>query len=240
MRAPSISLARLALALLLTSTSGCDAKDGSTKSEAGKDKAGKGKATKDAPEKSAPEKSAPDKVPADDAAAPPKGAEAKPADAEDSAPAKALGKPVITDGELDLGAEKVGDLHIGMTAADLEAKLGKAASQSPIIMEEATGEHVQDWTYPAQGLEIGLWSADEKGTDQKVRSITAGDKCTLALPWGLAIGSPRADVEKVYGTHFDKDMSDAQTFIAGSVYGGSFYGFKDGKVASLFIGAGAE
>ena len=61
-----------------------------------------------------------------------------------------------------------------------------------------------------------------------------------ALPWGLKIGSPRADVEKIYGTHFDKDFTDENTFVAGSVYGGSHYAFKDGKVDSLFIGAGAE
>jgi hypothetical protein len=148
--------------------------------------------------------------------------------------------PVINDGDLDLRAERVGDLALGMDAAAVEKLLGKPDAKTAFEEEGATGDFVQSWTYRSLELELGMAAVDGKGTDNGLSNISVGKASSLTLPWGLKIGSTRAEVEKVYGTHFDPDFTDKDKFVAGSVYGGAFYDFEDGKVVGLFLGAGAE
>lgn len=161
------------------------------------------------------------------------------ASADDGATEKEAG-PVLADGELSLDHEKVGELHLGMKGEDVEKLLGAPKEKGPIEEEAATGDLSGAWKYPDQGIELWMGHDDLEGKNPRILGLTVTDKCTLPLPWGLAIGSTRAKVEKVYGANFDKDATTPETFIAGSVYGGSFYSFEDGKVAGLFIGAGAE
>lgn len=173
-----------------------------------------------------------DDAKADDA----KGDDAKADDAKPDDPTA----PVITDGELSLETETVGEIHLGLGPSDLDKVLGKPDSKGPIEEEGATGDFVQTWSYASKGLSITMAASDAKGSDQTVSGIDVDKTYTGELPWGLKIGSPRADVDKIYGEHFDEDFTDDNQFVAGSVYGGSHYRFKDGKVDSLFIGAGAE
>jgi len=117
--------------------------------------------------------------------------------------------------------------------------LGEPAKKSEIFEEGATGDFVQDWEYPAKGLVVGMASPSATGA-QAVSTLTANATCTLPARWGLKIGSTRAEVEKVYGSNFDGDFTNGDVFVAGSVYGGVFYDFTEGKVSGIFIGAGAE
>ncbi len=161
----------------------------------------------------------------------------------DEAPAEADAEPtapVIKDGDLMTGAEKVGGVHQGMAPAEVEKLLGAPAHKGEIEEEAATGDFVQAWSYKDKGLSITMAGTDAKGSGQTVSAITVDATYTGELPWGLKIGSPRADVEKIYGEHFDKDFTNDDQFVAGSIYGGSHYTFKDGKVDGLFVGAGAE
>ena len=166
------------------------------------------------------------------------------AGAEDGAVAEADAAaptaPVIKDGDLMTGNEDVGGIHQGMGPADVEKLLGPPADKGEIVEEEATGDFIQTWSYKDKGLSIMMAGTNAKGTDLTVGAITVDNTYTGELPWGLKIGSTRADVEKIYGEHFDKDFTDDHQFVAGSIYGGSHYTFKDGKVDGLFIGAGAE
>ena len=148
--------------------------------------------------------------------------------------------PVFAEGDLDLSHEKIGDLHLGMSGADLEKMLGKPKEKSKIIELGATGDLVGTWSFPGKGITAEMVFDDRKGTNPSISALTANESCAFALPWGLKIGSTRAEVEKVYGKNFDPDMTTKETFIAGSIYGGSMYDFEDGKVVRLFIGAGAE
>ncbi len=44
-----------------------------------------------------------------------------------------------------------------------------------------------------------------------------------------------------YGELIDEEgLTDDTRFIAGSIYGGEIFGFEDGVVRSIFVGAAAE
>lgn len=148
--------------------------------------------------------------------------------------------PVVEDGNLRTDRETVGPFHEGMNADAVVAAAGEPATKAPFILLEATGEYVSEWAYPDADLVLTLASGTEAGTDATVWGIDCGASCGHPLPWGLAIGSSRAEVEAVYGEHFDAAATDEHTFVAGSVYGGSFYRFEGGRVTGIFIGPGAE
>lgn len=158
--------------------------------------------------------------------------------APSSAPAEQ--GPVVEDGTLRTDRETVGPFHEGMNAAAVVAELGEPNTKEPYTLLEATGEYVSSWGYPDADLVLTLASGNETGEGATVWGVECGASCSYPLPWGLAIGSTRAEVEAVYGDHHDTAATDEHTFVAGSVYGGSFYRFEDGRVVGIFIGPGAE
>jgi hypothetical protein len=87
-------------------------------------------------------------------------------------------------------------------------------------------------------------SAGEKKTGAKtVALFTASKDCSLATTKGIKIGSSEADVRKAYVSFEDKENASAVqkgSFVAGSIYGGIIFTFKDKKVSSIFFGAAAE
>ena len=156
----------------------------------------------------------------------------------DAAPATA--GPVFAGDDLDTSAEAVGPLRQGQAESEVLSTLGAPDEKPAFVMMEATGEFVSDWPWADKGLVLTMAAADASGASATVSGITCGKSCAFELPWGLKIGSTRAEVEAVYGDHFDKAFTDEHTFVAGSVYGGSFYRFESDRVVGIFIGAGAE
>ncbi len=136
--------------------------------------------------------------------------------------------------------ETVGPIRQGMSVGDVVAALGEPTEKPRFVLMEATGEYVSDWPWPDKDLTLSMMGTDEAGAAATVGGITCGRSCAFSLPHGLKIGSSRAEVEATYGDDFDKDFTDENTFVAGSVFGGSFYSFEAGKVVGIFIGAGAE
>lgn len=127
-----------------------------------------------------------------------------------------------------------------MTAAAVEQALGKAESKGKNEEMGATGEWVQNWNYPAQGIELHMGSPKKNGA-KTVSNIVATGKCALATSKGIKIGSTEAEVKKAYAKQQSKEESRAgETFVAGSIYGGVIFDFKKGKVSQIFIGAAAE
>jgi len=188
-------------------------------------------------------------APAVDTAAPPE-PPTPPTEATPTTGGKPTGPVVVVEGggdeevvdeeepretSLDLTYETIGGVHIGMTAADVVAKLGKPKKQSKVTMEGATGDYAQTWHY--EGLEVGMSSPSRKGA-QKVSFLEASAACKLPASWGLGIGSTRAEVEKVYAACLMPDLSGPDELLAGSVYAGVTFGFKDDKVTRIFIGGG--
>ena len=136
--------------------------------------------------------------------------------------------------------DSLGKLKLGLSADEVIKTLGKPASKGKDVEWEAIGEFVQEWKFPDQGINLNMTSA-KKGGAKKVLMITATAPSKLATARGITIGSPEAAVKKAYGSVRDEEQSVAgKTFVAGSVYGGVIFQFKDGKVSEIFIGAAAE
>jgi hypothetical protein len=57
---------------------------------------------------------------------------------------------------------------------------------------------------------------------------------------GISIGSNYQEVEKAYKDYVNAEFSNKESIVAGSIYGGVIFSFKNGKVTSIFIGASAE
>jgi hypothetical protein len=136
--------------------------------------------------------------------------------------------------------ESLGKITLQMKADPLAACIGKPEGKDKDVMWEAIGEWVQEWRYPAQGLKLNM-ASEKKGGAKRVQSITANAPCQLATKRGIKIGSSIAEVTKAYKNVQDKEQSEpGKTFVAGSVYGGVIFTFKDGKVVQIFVGAAAE
>ena len=141
-------------------------------------------------------------------------------------------------GKADVSAEAFGPLALGKSPAEVEKALGKPASMGKKVFQEATGTSVQEWKYPAAGLTVTMeWT----GKKPAVGAIRAEEGCKLATARGIKLGSTEAEVAKAYAKEREAETSKAgESFVAGSIYGGVIFSFKDGKVSGIFIGAGAE
>ena len=139
-----------------------------------------------------------------------------------------------------LESDGLGQMKLGQPAAAVLKLLGEPEKKGKDVEWAATGEWVQEWDFPKQGLTLNMASG-KKGGAKTVGTITAIGACKLATKRGIAIGSPLADVRKAYGNVESKeDGQTKDTFIAGSVYGGIIFSLKGGKVSKIFVGAAAE
>ena len=139
-----------------------------------------------------------------------------------------------------LEGESLGKITLQQKADKLTTLIGKPEGKGKDVMWEAIGEWVQEWSYPAQGLELNM-ASEKKGGAKSVLTITATAPCKLATKRGIKIGSSIAEVNKAYQDVHDKEQSvPGKSFVAGSVYGGVIFTFKDGKVVTIFVGAAAE
>jgi hypothetical protein len=139
-----------------------------------------------------------------------------------------------------LEEERLGALRHGMSAAELIKAVGDPAKKGRVEPWEADAAYHQTWEYPAAGLVIDMVADARKGP-QTLGSLTVTAPSMLASLRGIRIGSPRADVEQQYDAVRDREMEEpGGDIIAGSIYGGLIFAFKDGKVAQMFLGAAAE
>ena len=141
-----------------------------------------------------------------------------------------------------LAKENLGGIKIGLSEKQLLSVLGKATvkKSAQTTLEEATGDYVQTWACADLGLTLRMSSGAKKTGAKSVASLTAVAPCKLRTARDIGIGSSREDVVKAYGAVEDKEASKQETFVAGSVYGGIIFSFKNGKVSQIFLGAAAE
>jgi len=138
-----------------------------------------------------------------------------------------------------MNKERVGELRIGTTQAEIARLLPGQPRRGREVYEAADGMYRQKWTYARHGIVLSV-SSDKKGAPKTVDGITCGTRCTLKTARGIGIGSPLADVQKAYAAEYNKDESKPDIFVAGSMYGGLILNFKGGKVSAFFLGAAAE
>lgn len=148
-----------------------------------------------------------------------------------------------TDDELvDLGFElmeneALNKLKLGLTTEQVEKILGPTTDVSIEEMWDADGEIHQTFYYKNKGVELDM--IGNKGNKQ-INSITIIDPCDFKTTRDIGVGSSLSDLEKTYSVFYNKDFSNKETFVAGSIYGGIIFGLENDKVVSIFIGASAD
>jgi hypothetical protein len=141
-----------------------------------------------------------------------------------------------------LDREQLGELKIGLPAAELTRLLGAPARRGRAELSEATGSYVQQWSWPDRGLELGLDAADKRGP-YALAAIRAVAPCSLRTARGIGLGDSYKAVETAYLADRDpEEEQDELSFVAGSVYSGVIFTFdaERGKVSEIFFGAAAE
>lgn len=139
-----------------------------------------------------------------------------------------------------LNKEKIGDFSLGMTEKDLKGKIPCPLKRDKETLWGADGMYHQSWDYPACGISFGM-SSDKKGGKKSIERITITPPSTLKTKRGIGIGSSEQDVIQAYQKEKDTEASKPkEVFVAGSVYGGLIFDFKNDKVVSIFMGAAAE
>jgi len=143
--------------------------------------------------------------------------------------------------QFDTNREQIGGLRLGLAGKELDGKISCSPKMGKEILEGATGEYVQTWKYPECGVELKM-SSGRKGAVKTVASITVTSPSDLATGKGLHLGSTESEVVSAYGRYRDHDgfTKKGIKFVAGSVYDGMIFDFKDGKVVKIFLGAAAE
>ena len=134
--------------------------------------------------------------------------------------------------------ENMGPISIGISAEDTLKILGKPEQKSDARIWGADGLEHQSWSYPTQGIELGMVQKEGK---QSVAGISIKSPCDFKTQRGIQIGSHAPEVHAAYKNEINPQNSNPEsTIVAGTVYGGIIFGLKDNIVTSIFIGAAAE
>lgn len=137
--------------------------------------------------------------------------------------------------------ESLGSLRLDQPVSQVLKLLGKPEKETRLILQEADGNYVQTWKYPAKGIELGISAGAKPGGAKTVASITATTPCDFATQRGIKIGSPASLARKTYAAWADRDTPPApDVFVVSSIYGGIIFNFERGKVSRIFFGAAAE
>jgi len=144
------------------------------------------------------------------------------------------------DGTYNYSKDAFGELESGLADKAVLAKFGEPESKDGREEEGATGDIVELWHYPKQGVVLTMVSQTMTSA-QSVSGITISAPCAFKTKLGIGVGSTRADVSAAYGAFKDPEFpAGPEQFIAGSVYGGMFFDFTKDEVVSMFMGVGAE
>jgi hypothetical protein len=148
--------------------------------------------------------------------------------------------PVIAEERMWFESEKIGDFSIGLSEQALTKKLHCKFERGKEIFEEAGGLYHQLYNCPATGISFDL-SSERRGGKKTIASVEINSPSQLKTKRGIQIGDTEAQVIKAYHDVNDVDGTEPKkVFVAGSVYGGLFFEFHNGKVVSIMLGAGAE
>lgn len=150
-----------------------------------------------------------------------------------------IGGAVCAAQEFPYTREKIGKLHLGLSARAVQQIIPGRPVLGPEELMGADGQHHQEWAYPDAGITLDMVSG-KKGGLKSIAAITLADPSKLRTQRGLGIGSPAAEVAKAYGPFRNAEASTPECFVAGSEFGGVLFYFQQGRVSSIFIGAAAE
>lgn len=148
--------------------------------------------------------------------------------------------PVAAQESYFLDSEQIGGFSLGQSAKDVKNKLHCSLKQQEDILWEADGVYHQTWDCYESGISFDMVS-NRKGGTKTIASITLSTPSTLKTKRGIQIGDAEQAVIAAYQKEKNAESSiSGEIFVAGSVYGGLIFQFKNGRVESIFLGAGAE
>lgn len=139
--------------------------------------------------------------------------------------------------------ETIGSLKLGLAGSKVHDIIGDPIEKSKQVLWGADGEEHQTWYYKARGIELDMIGVKNK---QKINMITISNPCTFKTSRNIRLGSTKEEVLKAYKNEINPDKTNPDTFagsgsvIAGTIYGGIYFEIKNDRVASIFVGAGAE
>ena len=137
-------------------------------------------------------------------------------------------------------SESFNGLKLDMKIQDFESLLPCRVEKDEPVLWAGIGEIIQEWNYPECGVKLQLSTVDPE-TPQIISSIIIRTPSELKSSRGISIGSTEVEVMEAYADYLDEDYSvSGDTLVAGSIYGGLVFTFKDNVVESMFLGAGAE
>jgi hypothetical protein len=129
-------------------------------------------------------------------------------------------------------------VHTGDSGAAVVKLLKQPTSKGKEILEAATGLLVQDWNFPKLGLTLKMGRPTKKDP-LKVESILAVAPCPYVTDKLVGIGDTAKSVKQAYSASLSAE-STPEILVVGSIYGGTMFSIKKGKVVQIFIGAAAE
>jgi hypothetical protein len=138
-----------------------------------------------------------------------------------------------------LHQERIGDLRIGLSENELNNTIKCPLKLGPEQLWGADGAHHQQWNYAGCGIALGMVSK-KNGATKSIESIAVTSPSTLTTKQGIGIGSTAQEVMNAYNHHWNNEESNSERFVAGSIYGGLIFNFKNGRVIRIFLGAAAE
>ncbi|PWR00167.1 hypothetical protein [Leucothrix pacifica] len=137
-------------------------------------------------------------------------------------------------------SESFDGLKLDMTIQEFEPLVLCRVEKGEPVLWSGIGEIIQEWNYEDCGIKLQLSTVDPE-TPQIISSIMVRQPSELETSRGIQIGSTEQEVMEAYADYLDEDYSVAgDTLVAGSIYGGLVFTFKDNLVDSMFLGAGAE
>jgi len=152
-----------------------------------------------------------------------------------------LGPQGIEGGQFDTRGERIGGLRLGLAEKEVTGNISCRPKKGKEVLEGATGEYVQIWKLAECGIVLKMGS-ERKGGEKVVESITVTSPCNLVTSRGIHIGSTEEEVIEVYGQYRDEDgqTEKGRKFVAGSIFDGMIFYFRDARVVRIFLGAAAE
>lgn len=137
-----------------------------------------------------------------------------------------------------LEQEKIGGLQIEQKEDKVLSRLGEPDKKSKLTLWGADGLYHQTWTYAKMGVELDM--AKKENGVLALNGIDINEPCGFRTSRNISIGSDYMSVLKTYKYAIAPENVHKGILIAGSLYGGIVFRFKDEKVHSIFLGASAE
>lgn len=139
-----------------------------------------------------------------------------------------------------LKKEQIGNLRIDMPETEVRKVVHCTLKRGPDKLWGADGLYHQKWNYGECGLVLDMVS-EKKNILKSIGSITIVSPSAWGTIKGIKIGSTENEVVKAYQSAWSREDSEkGKTFVAGSIYGGLIFSFRNGKVNSIVLGAAAE